>query len=75
MLKSFDYYKGLPQSTRAQRSEQYLEFRNDLFEHYGVADNPKAVKAFTLAWEYGHANGFADIDYYFNDLVQLIKDD
>ena len=50
------------------------EFINDLFEYYGVKDNPKREAAYALAYEYGHANGYSEIDNYFSDLVNLIKD-
>ena len=50
------------------------EFVNDLFEEFGVTDNPKRHKAFELAWEKGHANGFEEVYNEFYDLVELIKD-
>jgi hypothetical protein len=50
------------------------EFVNDLFEEFGVSDNPKRDKAFELAWEKGHANGLEEVYNEFYDLVELIKD-
>ena len=46
---------------------------NDLYEEYGVKDNPKADDAYHLAYEYGHAYGYSNIENYFSDLVELIK--
>lgn len=50
------------------------EFIHDLFKYYGVENNPKREAAYALAYEYGHYNGFSEIDHYFSELVNLIKD-
>ena len=50
------------------------EFINDLFEYYGVKDNPKREAVYALAYEYGHANGHSEIANHFSDFVTLIKD-
>ena len=50
------------------------EFRDDLFEDYGVSDNPKRFKCFELAWEHGHSSGLEEVYGYFGDLVVLIQD-
>ena len=52
----------------------YEEFVNDLFEEFGVTDNPKRHKAFQVAWQQGHAYGFEEVYNKFDDLVELIKD-
>ena len=49
------------------------EFVNDLFEEYGVSDNPKRFKCFQLAWEQGHAYGLEEVYNKFDDLVELIR--
>lgn len=49
------------------------KFKNDMFECYNVSNHPKADKAYSLAWEYGHSAGLHDIHNYFSDLVELIK--
>jgi hypothetical protein len=49
------------------------EFVNDLFEDYGVTDNPKRFKCFGLAWEQGHAYGLEEVYNKFDDLVELIR--
>lgn len=53
--------------------EEEARFRADLFRYYGVADNPKADKAYAIAWDYGHASGYQDVQSYFSDIVELIK--
>ena len=52
----------------------YEEFVNDLFEEFGVTDNPKRHKAFQVAWQQGHAYGFEEVYNKFDDLVELIRD-
>jgi hypothetical protein len=49
------------------------EFKSDLFTDFGVTNNPKADKAFQLAWEYGHSAGYYEVINYFHDLVTLIE--
>ena len=50
------------------------EFMTDLFEEFGVQDNPKRFRAYDLAYEYGHSAGYHEIYSHFCDLVDLIKD-
>ena len=57
-----------------ERKKLYQEFQNDLFEEYGVSDNPKKFKCFELAWEYGHSSGYEEVYNHFGDLVELILD-
>ena len=57
-----------------ESAKLHREFRDDLFEDYGVSDNPKRFLCYQLAWEHGHSSGLADIYGYFGDLVVLIQD-
>jgi hypothetical protein len=50
------------------------EFKSDLCAEFGVSDHSKKGEVFSLAWEYGHANGHENVYNYFVDLVALIKD-
>lgn len=34
----------------------------------------KADKVFKLAWEYGHSAGNHEVEYYYIDLVSLVKE-
>jgi hypothetical protein len=53
----------------------HAEFQNDLFEEFGVVDNPKRFRAFSYAWQEGHAGGYADVYNVFADIVELIRED
>ena len=57
-----------------ESAKLHREFRDDLFEDYGVSDNPKRFKCFELAWEHGHSSGLEEVYGYFGDLVVLIKE-
>lgn len=48
-------------------------FEELLAIEYGVEDNPKFGKCFSLAWQHGHSSGFADVENYFSEFVELIK--
>lgn len=50
------------------------EFKRELFKFYEVTDNPKADKAYIIAWDFGHSCGYSEVNNYFMDLVELIKD-
>lgn len=65
---------ALRRAYREDESRLYDEFKADLFECHGVTNNPKAQRAFEIAWDHGHAGGFSDVETYFSDLVDLIKD-
>jgi hypothetical protein len=51
----------------------HLQFKDDLFEEFGVTLNPKAGAAYNIAWEYGHAYGLHSVYDHFSDVVELIK--
>lgn len=69
-----DAYKAHRKQYDDESSKLYQEFRNDLFEEYGVSDNPKRFRCFELAWEHGHSSGYSDVYNYFGDFVELIRD-
>lgn len=50
------------------------EFKKDLFEEFGVTDNPKRERAYAYAWDKGHASGLGEVYNEFSDIVELIKD-
>jgi hypothetical protein len=49
------------------------EFIKDLFDEFGVMDNPKKELCYSIAYDMGHAYGFSEIYSKFYDLVELIK--
>jgi len=67
-------YKADQKQYGEERHKLHEEFVNDLFEEFGVSDNPKRYTAFALAWEDGHAYGLEEVYNKFDDLCELIKD-
>jgi hypothetical protein len=47
-------------------------FKQDLLEEFGLVGHKKAEKFFSLAWEYGHASGYAEVYSYAQELVELL---
>lgn len=48
-------------------------FWSDICEEYGISpDHPKYSLLSSMAWEHGHSSGFAEVDYWFGELIQLI---
>ena len=58
----------------AEHARLYLEFKEDLFDEFGMSDHPKREKIFTYAWEEGHYCGLEDVYSVFSDIVDLIAD-
>lgn len=56
-----------------KQMEEEKAFKNKLAEEYDVVGNPKFEKAYSLAYSYGHANGYESVENYFDELVDLIK--
>lgn len=50
----------------------YNLFKETLFYEFKVENAPKAEKAFSIAWDRGHASGFYDVYLNFQNLVELI---
>jgi hypothetical protein len=51
----------------------HQEFKNDLFEEFGVTDNPKKELLFDKAWDDGHYAGYSEVYNCFEGLVDLIR--
>ena len=58
----------------AESAKLHQEFVKDLFEEFGVCNNPKSIRCFELAWEHGHPSGYEEVYNYFGDFVELIRD-
>jgi len=70
---------GSPERGEIHRKNRELEgavaaeFKKDLFEEYGVENNPKADKAYSIAYDHGHSGGYNEVAGYFGELVELIR--
>ena len=50
-----------------------LEHKEKLAKQFGLVGHPKLDKLYDVAWNFGHANGFQEVEYYFADLEELIR--
>jgi len=67
-----DAYKAHLKEYKDECSKLREEFAKDLFEDFGVSDNPKRYKALHYAQEKG--NEYREIYDIFCDIVELIED-
>jgi hypothetical protein len=68
-----DAFKEQVSLHRTALAEKEREFIKDLFEEFGVTDNPKKELCYSIAYDMGHAYGFSEVYSKFSDLVELIK--
>jgi len=69
-----DAYKEHQKQYGEETHKLQDEFRKDLFEEFGVMENPKRNKAFYYAWDKGHSAGYSEVYGVFSDIVELIED-
>ena len=67
-----DAYKAHLKEYKDECSKLREEFAKDLFEDFGVSDNPKRYKALHYAQEKG--NEYSEICNIFSGIVELIED-
>ena len=48
-------------------------FRRHLEEHYETSDSPKKQLLWDKAWEHGHSAGLHEVEYWYDELVNLVK--
>ena len=52
----------------------YHLFKESLFLAFNLEHNEKTEKAFSIAWDEGHANGLREVYSWFQALVPLVED-
>lgn len=57
---------------QADGRRRHAEFQADAFEELNITNHPKAGLLFEKAWIQGHGNGYSEVWYYMQDLVDLI---
>ena len=66
-------YKAHRKEYCDERNKLYQEFQNDLFEEYGVSDNPKRFLLLTKVEDI--RDSYSEIYDLFGDLVELIVEE
>lgn len=72
-IENSDSYIAAKNAFNKEEQNIYDLFKDCLFEEFGVTNNPKREKCFSLAWEHGHSSGFNEVYNYFSEFVELIK--
>lgn len=54
--------------------QEQTELREKLAAQHGLKQDAKFVQCWWLAWQYGHASGLHEVENFFNELVELIKE-
>jgi len=67
-----EYAKGI-NIYQKKIDELYQKFMQDMFNEFGVSDNPKRGLLFSKAWEQGHSEGYESVYDSFSDMVDLIR--
>ncbi len=53
--------------------ENRRDFYNDLCQFHGVNPEHEGVyQAYSKAWEVGHSNGYSEVNYYFEEFLQIV---
>lgn len=66
-------YRQARAAYQRENDRLFKELKNDLFEEFGVADNPKRFQCFEIAKDWGSGSGMQGIYERFEILVELIK--
>lgn len=74
--KEIESYKDKEKEYYKKRKEILEEFKKDLAVENYVDDLPKEIqdKIFSKAYEDGHANGYYDIAWHYEELAEFILD-
>ena len=51
----------------------YKEHKEELEKKYNMQDNPKKDKLYSFAYDFGHANGYLEVEGYYIDLLELVR--
>ena len=71
-VKDDDAYHAARDEYRETMEARHKKHREDLYEYYGVTDNPKADDVYAKAYDLGHAGGMGEVAAHFGELVSLI---
>lgn len=85
-MYDFDKYKTkMPYAPRSKDPavyEAYMKdqarleamFKVDALQAVGLTTHPKADKAYSYAWEKGHASGYSEVFIHLQDIAEVLLD-
>lgn len=54
-------------------NQTYKEHKAILEKQFHIVGHPKADKLYSLAYDFGHASGYDEVEYFYAELIELIK--
>jgi hypothetical protein len=69
----FDKVRQSIKQAGRKRQEFFDKLENEIFQWFKLdRNNPKVQKAWSIAYERGHSNGYNEVISYFEDLIELL---
>ena len=69
----FDKAREANKQAGHKRQEYFDRLENEIFDWFKLnRTNPKVQKAWSIAYERGHSNGYHEVISYFEDLIELL---
>jgi len=59
---------------RAKENRAKAKHKSELEDKYGLSKHPKADLLYELAWRWGHSSGFSEVEIYYEDFAELLKE-
>jgi hypothetical protein len=72
MDENISSYVKLVEKLNAEIEPQ--DFFAEAIEAVGLTGHPKASKAFSLAYDYGHSSGYLSVLNYLDEIANLLRD-
>lgn len=61
------------EKAKREANDRIGALRLKLEADYAMESHPKRELVWSKAWEHGHATGFADVEFWYSELVELVK--
>jgi len=55
------------------KKQTYKQHKAQLEKQFHVVGHPKADLLYAKAYDFGHASGLSEVEYFYSELIELIK--
>lgn len=56
-----------------QKAREKKDHKLKLAQEHGLVDHPKLDLLYEKAWQHGHANGWSEVAFWFENLSELVR--
>ena len=70
---ALEKYRIAKEAYQEDQNLKEEQFRQDALEECGLLNHPKALKAYSFAWEHGHSAGLYEIFYWLTEIADLVS--